>query len=129
MTAVAGTRVAELCGTAPFTGFHWCNYGLAPEREAALVDAGLVVSARAPGRGCRGRRAARPPVLRRDALPAPGGKLELGQLHPLIAALVSAAAVPAVEIAYPVESSISGGRWPGAVAGRSSSATRASKYA
>ena len=51
MTAVAGTRVAELCGTAPFTGFHWCNYGLAPEREAALVDAGLVVSARAPDAG------------------------------------------------------------------------------
>ena len=51
VTAVAGTRVAELCGTAPFTGFHWCNYGLAPVHEAALVAAGLVVSARAPDAG------------------------------------------------------------------------------
>lgn len=71
VTAVAGTRVAALCGTEPFTGFHWCNYGLVPEREAELVAAGLVVAARAR-RGRRGGRAARPSVLRRDALPAPG---------------------------------------------------------
>jgi CTP synthase (UTP-ammonia lyase) len=91
VTAVAGTRVAELCGSAPFTGFHWCNYGLAPEHEAALVDAGLVVSARAPDAGV-------------EAVELPGqafyvatlfqpqvGSSSTGRLHPLIAALISAA--------------------------------------
>jgi CTP synthase (UTP-ammonia lyase) len=91
VTAVAGTRVAELCGMAPFTGFHWCNYGLAPEHEAALVDAGLVVSARASDAGV-------------EAVELPGqafyvatlfqpqvGSSSTGRLHPLIAALISAA--------------------------------------
>jgi hypothetical protein len=27
---VAGTRLAEICGDEPFTGFHYCSYGLAP---------------------------------------------------------------------------------------------------
>jgi CTP synthase (UTP-ammonia lyase) len=91
VTAVAGTRVADLCGTAPFTGFHWCNYGLAPQHEAALVGAGLVVSARAPDAGV-------------EAVELPGqafyvatlfqpqvGSSSTGRLHPLIAALISAA--------------------------------------
>jgi CTP synthase (UTP-ammonia lyase) len=30
VVAVPGTRMHSLCGSAPFPGFHWCNYGLSP---------------------------------------------------------------------------------------------------
>ena len=83
VTAVAGTRVAELCGTAPFTGpvslvqlrARPGARGGARRRRPGRLGAGA-------GRGCRGRRAARPSLLPRDALPAPGGKLELRSAAP-----------------------------------------------
>ena len=72
VTCVPGTRLAEICGTAPFTGFHFCGFGLAPGREADLEAAGA--RHRRPGarRGDRGHRAPRAPVLPRHALPAAG---------------------------------------------------------
>jgi CTP synthase (UTP-ammonia lyase) len=47
----AGTRLAEICGTVPFSGFHWCGYGLAPAAEQLLLNAGVVLSARAEDAG------------------------------------------------------------------------------
>jgi CTP synthase (UTP-ammonia lyase) len=75
VTAVAGTRVAELCGTAPFTGFHWCNYGLAPSHEAAGVEA-----VELPGH----------PFYVASLFQPQVGSSKSGRLHPLIAAFVSA---------------------------------------
>jgi CTP synthase (UTP-ammonia lyase) len=91
VTAVAGTRVAELCGTAPFTGFHWCSYGLAPEHEAALVDAGLVVSARAPDAGVEAVELPGQAFYLATLFQPQVGSSSTGRLHPLIAALISAA--------------------------------------
>jgi CTP synthase (UTP-ammonia lyase) len=51
---VPGTRLAAICGDAPFTGFHWCNYGLSERWVATLEDAGLVVSAHADDAGVEG---------------------------------------------------------------------------
>lgn len=51
VTAVPGTRAAAICGLEPFDGFHYCNFGLAPRFEDALVRAGLVVSGHAPDAG------------------------------------------------------------------------------
>jgi CTP synthase (UTP-ammonia lyase) len=51
VTAVPGTRAAAICGLEPFDGFHYCNYGLEPRFEAALVGAGLVVAGHAPDAG------------------------------------------------------------------------------
>ena len=51
MTTVPGTLVARLCGTAPFAGFHWCNYGLEPAYLDRLAAAGLVVAATAADAG------------------------------------------------------------------------------
>ena len=90
VTAVAGTRVAELCGTAPFTGFHWCNYGLAPGHEAALVAAGLVVSARTPDAGVEAVEFPGHPFYVATLFQPQVGSSQTGRLHPLIAALVSA---------------------------------------
>jgi CTP synthase (UTP-ammonia lyase) len=91
VTAVAGTRVAEVCGTAPFTGFHWCNYGLAPAHEAAFEAAGLVVSARAPDAGVEAVELPGHPFYVATLFQPQVGSSETGRLHPLIAALVSAA--------------------------------------
>jgi CTP synthase (UTP-ammonia lyase) len=51
VTAVAGTRAAAICGTAPFDGFHYCSFGLSPQFETALAEAGLVLSGHAPDAG------------------------------------------------------------------------------
>ena len=91
VTAVAGTRVAELCGTEPFTGFHWCSYGLVPEREAALVAAGLVVSARAPDAGVEAVELPGHPFYVATLFQPQVGSSASGRLHPLIAALCAAA--------------------------------------
>jgi CTP synthase (UTP-ammonia lyase) len=91
VTAVAGTRVAGLCGTAPFAGFHWCSYGLVPEREAALAGAGLVVAARAPDAGAEAVELPGHPFYLATLFQPQVGSSASGRLHPLIGALVSAA--------------------------------------
>jgi CTP synthase (UTP-ammonia lyase) len=91
VTAVAGTRVAGLCGTDPFTGFHWCNYGLAPDREAALVAAGLVVAARAPDAGVEAVELPGHPFYVATLFQPQVGTSAGRRLHPLIGALISAA--------------------------------------
>ena len=42
----AGTRAAEVLGTAPRTERYFCSYGLDPRFEDTLAAAGLVVSGR-----------------------------------------------------------------------------------
>jgi CTP synthase (UTP-ammonia lyase) len=91
VTAVAGTRTADLCGTAAFTGFHWCNYGLDPAREAALVAAGLVVAARAPDAGVEAVELPGHPFYLATLFQPQVGSSVSGRLHPLVGALVSAA--------------------------------------
>lgn len=90
VTAVAGTRIAGLCGTAPFAGFHWCNYGLLASREAALVEAGLVVSARAPDAGVEAVELPGHPFYLATLFQPQVGSSASGRLHPVIDALISA---------------------------------------
>jgi CTP synthase (UTP-ammonia lyase) len=103
VTALPGTRVGELCGTEPFTGFHWCNYGLAPDHEAALAAAGLVVTARAPDAGVEAVELPGHPFYVATLFQPQVGSSRTGLLHPLIAALVSAArgADPVARLAKP----------------------------
>jgi CTP synthase (UTP-ammonia lyase) len=51
VTAIPGTRMHALYGSAPFVGFHWCNYGLAPAFADRLAARGLVIGARADDAG------------------------------------------------------------------------------
>jgi CTP synthase (UTP-ammonia lyase) len=41
----------DLCGNAPFVGFHWCNYGLASAFVDRLTEYGLVIAAHADDAG------------------------------------------------------------------------------
>jgi CTP synthase (UTP-ammonia lyase) len=94
VTCVPGTRVAALCGTEPFTGFHWCNYGLAPAFEDVLVDAGVAIAARAPDAGVEAIELPEHPFFVATLFQPQVGSLAGGPLHPLIAALLEAARAP-----------------------------------
>jgi CTP synthase (UTP-ammonia lyase) len=88
---VPGTRLAAICGDAPFTGFHWCGYGLDPRIEARLQSAGIVVSARAADAGVEAIELPDHPFFIATAFQPQIGASKAEALHPLISALVDAA--------------------------------------
>ena len=88
VTTVPGTLVAELCGEAPFTGFHWCSYGLEPAHLERLVAAGLVVAATAADAGVEAVELPGHPFYVATLFQPQVGSSASGELHPLVAALV-----------------------------------------
>ena len=95
VTPVAGTRLAEICGAEPFEGHHQCGYGLADAYESVLAQAGVVISAHAPDAGVEGIELTDHPFFVATAFQPQVGSSHSGVVHPLIAALLSAAAAPA----------------------------------
>jgi CTP synthase (UTP-ammonia lyase) len=91
---VPGTRLAAICGSEPFPGFHYCSYGLAPGIETRLEAAGLVIGAHAQDAGV-------------EAFELPGHPFYLATLfqpelsddgdrpHPIVTAFAAAAAARA----------------------------------
>lgn len=51
VTTVPGTKASLICGSAPFVGFHWCNYGVSPRYIDRLTAHGLVIGAHANDAG------------------------------------------------------------------------------
>jgi CTP synthase (UTP-ammonia lyase) len=92
VTAVPGTRLAALCGTEPFTGFHWCNYGLADGYADRLAAAGLVIGAHADDAGVEAFELPAHPFYLATLFQPQVGSSERDELHPVIAALVEASA-------------------------------------
>ena len=90
VTCVPGTRLAEICGSEPFTGFHWCAYGLAESFAERLEAAGVVVSARAPDAGVEGIELPGHPFFVATLFQPQVGALAGRPLHPLIGAFVEA---------------------------------------
>ena len=94
VTCVPGTRLAAICGTAPFTGFHFCGFGLAPGREADLEAAGaVVVGPRARTRASRASSCPAHPFFLATLFQPQVGALDGRPRHPLVAALRCAAAL------------------------------------
>jgi CTP synthase (UTP-ammonia lyase) len=91
VTCVPGTRLAAICGTEPFTGFHFCGFGLAPARVAALAAAGVVNTARAPDAGVEGIELPGHPFFLATLFQPQVGALDGRPRHPLVAALIGAA--------------------------------------
>jgi CTP synthase (UTP-ammonia lyase) len=92
VSAVPGTRLAALCGTEPFTGFHWCNYGLADGYADRLAAAGLVIGAHADDAGVEAFELPAHPFYLATLFQPQVGSSERDELHPVIAALVEASA-------------------------------------
>ena len=91
MTCVPGTRLAEICGSEPFSGFHWCGYGLAEAFVERLESAGVVVSARAPDAGVEAIELPAHPFFVATLFQPQVGALAGQPLHPLIDAFARAA--------------------------------------
>jgi CTP synthase (UTP-ammonia lyase) len=86
---VAGTRLAEICGAEPFTGFHFCNYGLAPGVAERLE---LVVNAHADDAGVEGFELSAHRFYIGTLFQPQVGTSDSGVVHPLVTALLEAAA-------------------------------------
>jgi CTP synthase (UTP-ammonia lyase) len=96
VTPVPGTRLADICGAEPFEGHHQCGYGLAPAYEPVLAQAGVVISAHAPDAGVEGIELPDHPFFLATAFQPQVGSSQTGVVHPLIEALLDAAATPAI---------------------------------
>jgi CTP synthase (UTP-ammonia lyase) len=82
---VPGTQLAAICGEEPFTGFHFCSYGLAAPLE------GLVVAAHAEDAGIEALELPDHPFYMATLFQPQVGTSETGAVHPLVRALLSAA--------------------------------------
>lgn len=91
VTPVAGTRLAAICGTQPFQGFHFCGYGLADTFADRLAAAGVVLSAFAVDAGVEGVEVPGHPFFVATAFQPQVGAGETGRLHPLLREFISAA--------------------------------------
>jgi CTP synthase (UTP-ammonia lyase) len=109
VTCVPGTRLAEICGSEPFAGFHWCGYGLAERFVARLEAAGVVVSARAPDAGVEGIELPAHPFFVATLFQPQAGALAGKPLHPLIRAFVAASRGRAQDAEISRRSPLSGG--------------------
>jgi CTP synthase (UTP-ammonia lyase) len=90
VTVVPGTRLASICGLAPFSGFHWCNYGLAAGQIDRLAEAGLVISARADDAGAEAFELPAHPFYLATLFQPQVGSSTRDSLHPVLEALVEA---------------------------------------
>ena len=92
VTPVPGTRLASICGEAPFEGFHYCGYGLDEHFAAQLQDVGVVISAHAPDAGPEALELAEHPFFLATAFQPQVGSSQSGELHPILSAWLRAAA-------------------------------------
>jgi CTP synthase (UTP-ammonia lyase) len=95
VTPVPGTRFAAICGERPFEGFHWCGFGLAAGAAQTLAEAGVTLAAHAPDAGVEAIELPEHPFFFATAFQPQVGSRESGELHPLIAAFLDAAAAHA----------------------------------
>lgn len=91
VTAVPGTRMAAICGTEPFEGFHYCSYGVDLRWRDTLVDAGLVLSAFAPDAGAEAVELPDHPFWIGTLFQPQMAALDGGAVHPVVAAFLDAA--------------------------------------
>jgi CTP synthase (UTP-ammonia lyase) len=92
VTPVPGTRFAAICGERPFEGFHWCGFGLASGPAQMLADAGVTLAAHAPDAGVEAIELPEHPFFIATAFQPQVGARNSGELHPLIASFLDAAA-------------------------------------
>jgi CTP synthase (UTP-ammonia lyase) len=90
VTTVAGTKLAKLCGTEPFVGFHFCNFGVPDAQMARLMEHGVIVSAHAEDAGVEGIELPDHPFFVATLFKPQMAAVHGEGVHPLIRALVEA---------------------------------------
>jgi CTP synthase (UTP-ammonia lyase) len=86
VTPVRGTKLAAICGTEPFEGFHWCGYGLSAQGARALQAAGVTVAATAPDAGVEAIELPDHPFFLATAFQPQVGVSETGSVPAIVAA-------------------------------------------
>ena len=81
---VPGTRLAAICGSESFAGFHYCKYGVAADLP------GVVVSAHADDAGVEAFELPDHPFYLATLFQPQVGTAERGSIHPVLSALVAA---------------------------------------
>jgi CTP synthase (UTP-ammonia lyase) len=94
---VPGTRLAAICGTEPFDGYHYCGYGLADEYAAGLQSAGVIVSAVGDDAGTEAIELPGHPFFLATAFQPQVGAAASGRLGAVVSAFLQAAATRAVD--------------------------------
>lgn len=89
VTAIPGTRMHDLCGSAPFIAFHWCNYGIAPAYADRLANHGLRIAARADDAGVEAVELADHPFFMATLFQPQVGSVAGRSLHPIIQAFAA----------------------------------------
>jgi CTP synthase (UTP-ammonia lyase) len=90
VTTVAGTRLAQICGTEPFVGFHFCGFGVPDARMARLVEHGVIVSAHAEDAGVEGIELPDHPFFVATLFQPQMAAVQSEGVHPLISAFIEA---------------------------------------
>lgn len=89
---VPGTGLATILGAEPFTGFHWCGYGLRDAYVPLLAEAGVSVSAHAPDAGVEAIEVPSHPFFHATLFQPQVGSSSGRPLNPLVLAFLAAAA-------------------------------------
>ncbi len=92
VTTVPGTRLANICGSEPFVGFHFCNFGVPDAQLARLVEHGVIVSAHAEDAGVEGIELPDHPFFVATLFQPQMAAAHDEGVHPLIQALIDSAA-------------------------------------
>ena len=88
---VPDTKIAQICGSEPFVGFHYCNFGVNPKYQTALEAAGLRLSAFAEDAGVEAIELKTHPFYIGTLFQPQMGLLQGLGLHPLIENFLSVA--------------------------------------
>jgi CTP synthase (UTP-ammonia lyase) len=100
VTCVPRTRLAAICGTEPFVGFHWCRFGLADAFIERLMNCGLLICAHAPDAGVEAVELVGHPFFIATLFQPQIGSGAHRSVHPLIGAFIDAAGVHAASIVH-----------------------------
>jgi CTP synthase (UTP-ammonia lyase) len=90
VTAVPGTRMHALCGSASFLGFHWCNFGAASAYVERLAAHGLTIAARADDAGVEAIELPEHPFFMATLFQPQIGSADGRPLHPVLESFVAA---------------------------------------
>lgn len=88
---VPETAMAQICGSEPFIGYHYCNYGINPDYQAALEVGGLRLSAFAEDAGIEAIELNAHPFYMGTLFQPQMGLLQGFGMHPLIESFLNAA--------------------------------------
>lgn len=87
---IPGTMFSRICGDAAFSGYHFCNFGMADVYIETLARAGLVIGARAEDAGVESVEIPGNKYYIATLFQPQVGTVERGYLHPLITGFLDA---------------------------------------